>query len=41
MPKNEAADPPRFAGSAEQRLDKFRQVRDQIAAKLRAWIAEL
>jgi arsenate reductase len=34
-------DPPRFEGSDEQRLDKFRQVRDQIAAKLRAWVAEL
>jgi len=31
-------DPAAFAGSAEARLDKFRQVRDQIDSQIRAWL---
>ena len=34
-------DPAAFEGSEEQKLAKFREIRDQIEAKVRAWIAEL
>ena len=34
-------DPAAFVGSEEQKLAKFREIRDQIEAKVRAWIAEL
>ena len=30
-------DPPAFEGTPEQKLQKFRDVRDQIAAKIREW----
>ena len=33
-------DPSRAAGTDEERLAKFRQVRDQIEARLSAWLAE-
>jgi arsenate reductase len=32
------ADPPAFQGTEEERLDKFREVRDEIYAKLRDWV---
>ena len=31
-------DPPAFEGTPEQKLQKFRHVRDQIAAKIREWV---
>jgi arsenate reductase len=34
-------DPAAFAGSAEERLQKFRDVRDGIESRLRAWVLEL
>jgi arsenate reductase len=34
-------DPARFHGDPEQKLAKFREVRDQIAARIRAWLTEL
>ena len=34
-------DPAAVTGSEEERLAKFREVRDQIAARLRRWLAEL
>jgi arsenate reductase (thioredoxin) len=34
-------DPAAFQGSDDDRLQKFRQVRDQIATRLRSWLAEL
>ncbi|WP_201778038.1 arsenate reductase ArsC [Thermanaerothrix daxensis] len=34
-------DPAACEGSEEVRLQKFRQVRDQIAARIRAWLDEL
>jgi arsenate reductase len=34
-------DPAAFEGSEEERLERFREVRDQIAARIRAWIAEV
>jgi arsenate reductase (thioredoxin) len=34
-------DPPAFEGSDEAKLNKFREVRDQIAAKIQAWLREL
>jgi arsenate reductase len=34
-------DPARFEGTEAERLAKFRAVRDQIAARIRAWLAEL
>ncbi len=34
-------DPMAFQGSQEQKLAKFRQVRDQIEARIRSWLAEL
>lgn len=34
-------DPPAFEGSDEDKLDKFREVRDAIAASLEEWVAEL
>ncbi|NJC96749.1 MAG: arsenate reductase ArsC [Anaerolineae bacterium] len=33
-------DPARFEGSQEQKLAKFRQVRDLIDARVKAWLAE-
>jgi len=33
-------DPAAFQGTEEQKLSKFRQVRDQIEKKVKAWIAE-
>ncbi len=33
-------DPAAFEGSAEERLAKFREVRDQIEQKVRDWVAE-
>jgi len=33
-------DPARFEGTDEQKLAKFRQVRDLIDAKVKAWLAE-
>jgi arsenate reductase len=33
-------DPAAFPGSEEEKLAKFRQVRDEIAARLRGWLAE-
>lgn len=33
-------DPSSFEGSDEEKLAKFRQVRDQIAAKIREWVRE-
>ncbi len=34
-------DPAAFKGTEAERLEKFRQVRDEIAARLRAWLREL
>jgi arsenate reductase (thioredoxin) len=33
-------DPARFEGTKEERLAKFREVRDLIEQKIRAWVAE-
>lgn len=33
-------DPAAFSGSGEERLAKFRQVRDQIESQVKEWIAE-
>ena len=33
-------DPSAFAGEEKEKLEKFRQVRDQIQAKIRSWLAE-
>jgi len=33
-------DPAAFEGTAEEKLRKFRQVRDQIDEKVRSWVAE-
>jgi arsenate reductase (thioredoxin) len=33
-------DPAAFVGSEENKISKFRQVRDQIEKKIKAWIAE-
>ncbi len=33
-------DPAAISGTEEEKLLKFRQVRDQIAAKIRSWLAE-
>jgi arsenate reductase len=33
-------DPAAFEGSDEEKLAKFREVRDQIAQRLQAWIAQ-
>lgn len=33
-------DPAEFNGSEEQKLEEFRRVRDQIQARIRAWVAE-
>jgi len=32
-------DPAAWQGSEEERLDKFRQVRDQIESRIKAWLA--
>ncbi len=34
-------DPAAVEGTAEERLEAFRRVRDEIAARLRAWLREL
>ena len=34
-------DPARFEGADQEKLAKFRQVRDQIDAKIKAWLVEL
>lgn len=34
-------DPAQFDGSEEETLERFRQVRDQIAAKIRDWVREI
>jgi arsenate reductase (thioredoxin) len=34
-------DPVAFVGSDDEKLAKFREVRDQIAARLRLWLREL
>ncbi len=34
-------DPAAFEGTEEEKLDKFRQVRDEIASHIRGWIATL
>jgi len=34
-------DPPAFKGSDEEKLDKFREVRDQIAGEIETWVKEL
>ena len=33
-------DPARFEGTEEEKLAKFRQIRDQIEARVRQWMAE-
>jgi arsenate reductase len=33
-------DPAAFAGSPDQRIEKFREVRDEIADRVRAWVDE-
>jgi arsenate reductase len=33
-------DPAKFEGTEEEKLAKFREVRDQIASKVKAWVAE-
>ena len=33
-------DPAKFEGSPEEKLDKFREVRDLIQTKIKAWLAE-
>jgi len=32
--------PTAFAGTEEQKLTKYRQVRDQVDARIKAWLAE-
>ena len=34
-------DPAKFEGSEEEKLTKFREVRDQIQARIREWLASL
>jgi arsenate reductase len=34
-------DPPAFDGSDEEKLDKFREVRDQIASSIDSWVKQL
>jgi arsenate reductase len=34
-------DPPAFEGTEAEKLDKFRQVRDEIASRIRSWISQL
>ncbi len=34
-------DPAAFEGSEEQKLEKFRQIRDQIQGKVRSWLHEM
>jgi arsenate reductase (thioredoxin) len=34
-------DPAACTGSSEERLDKFRQIRDQIEGRIVAWLSEL
>jgi len=34
-------DPAAFVGSAEEKLEKFRQARDQVEQRIKAWLAEL
>ncbi len=33
-------DPAAFEGSEEEKLDKFRNVRDQIKARIQEWLAK-
>lgn len=33
-------DPAAFEGSEEEKLEKFREIRDQIDARIKAWLAE-
>jgi arsenate reductase len=33
-------DPAKYEGSDEEKLEKFRTIRDQIQAKIRAWLVE-
>jgi arsenate reductase len=33
-------DPAKFQGTEEEKLAKFREVRDQIKARIRAWLEE-
>jgi hypothetical protein len=46
-PKREAAqqlaeaDPAAFEGSEEEKLEKFREVRDQIDERIKQWLAEV
>jgi arsenate reductase len=34
-------DPAKFEGSPEEKLGKFREVRDLIQAKIRSWLVEI
>lgn len=34
-------DPAKAEGSEEERLDKFRQVRDQVEARIKTWLTDL
>ena len=34
-------DPAKFEGTHEEKLAKFREVRDQISARLKAWLVEM
>ncbi len=34
-------DPAAFVGTEDEKLDKFRQVRDQIEARIRAWLVDV
>jgi arsenate reductase len=34
-------DPPAFPGTEQEKLEKFREIRDQIRDRLSAWVAEL
>jgi arsenate reductase len=33
-------DPAAFAGSGDEKLEKFRQIRDQIEERIKTWLAE-
>lgn len=34
-------DPPAFPGTDEQKLNKYREVRDQLDAKIRSWLRDI
>ena len=34
-------DPAAFEGTAEEKLDKFREIRDQVEVRVRAWLVEV